>query len=179
MTKTEQVYGGSLYDLAKEENLTEQIHGELKQVIAIFDATPEYWRFLSTVSISKEERCKALDDALRGSVQPYLLNFMKILCENGTMGSLKGCAREFARRYNEDHNIVEVRAVTAVPMSEKLTEALKAKLEAALGKSVELSCKVDPACMGGVLLELPGRQLDGTVKNRLDGLSASLKSVTM
>ena len=85
----------------------------------------------------------------------------------------------FRRRYHEDHNIVEVRAVTAVPMNEKLTAALKAKLEATLGKTVELSCKVDPACMGGVLLELPGRQLDGTVKNRLEGLAASLKAAAM
>ena len=179
MTKTEQVYGGSLYELALEEGLTGQIQEELCQVITIFDANPDYWRFLATVSISKEERCKALDEALRGSVQPYLLNFMKILCENGTIGSLKGCAREFTRRYNEDHNIVEVRAVTAVAMSDALTAALKAKLEATLGKTVELTCKVDPACMGGVLLELPGRQLDGTVKNRLDGLAASLKATTM
>ena len=179
MTKTEQVYGGSLYDLAKEEGLTEQIHDELKQVITLFDANPDYWRFLATVSISKEERCKALDEALRGSVQAYLLNFMKILCENGTIGSMKGCAREYTRRYNEDHNIVEVRAVTAVPINEKLTAALKAKLDTALGKTVELSCKVDPACMGGVLLELPGRQLDGTVRHRLDALSASLKTAAL
>ena len=64
-------------------------------------------------------------------------------------------------------------------MSDKLTAALKAKLEATLGKTVELSCRVDPACMGGVRLELPGRQLDGTVKNRLDGLAASLKNATI
>ena len=179
MTKMEQVYGGSLYDLAKVEGLTEQIYSELQQVIAIFDGAPDYWRFLATVSISKEERCKALDEALRGSVQPYLLNFMKILCENGTIGSLKGCAREFTRRYNEDHNIVEVRAVTAVAMSDALTAALKAKLEATLGKTVELTCKVDPACMGGVLLELPGKQMDGTVKHRLESVAAALKNAAV
>ena len=179
MTKTEQVYGGSLYDLAKEEGLTKQIGDELQQVITLFDAEPDYWRFLATISISKKERCRALDEALGGRVQPYLLNFMKILCENGTIGSFKGCAREYRRRYNEDNNIVEVRAITAVPMNEKLTAALQAKLESVLGKAVELSCKVDPACMGGVLLELPGRQLDGTVKHRLDALSASLKAAAM
>jgi len=179
MTKTEQVYGGSLYDLAKEDGLTNQIGDELKQVIAVFDANPDYWRFLSTLSIAKEERCKALDEALKGQVQPYLLNFLKILAENGTMGSLKGCAQEYRRRFNEDNNIVEVRAVTAVAMSEKLAAALKSKLETTLGKTVELSFKVDPACMGGVLLELPGRQLDGTIKNRLDSLTASLKTAAM
>ena len=57
MTKMEQVYGGSLYDLAKEEGLTEQIGTELQQVIAIFDGAPDYWRFLQTLSIAKDERC--------------------------------------------------------------------------------------------------------------------------
>lgn len=179
MTKTEQVYGGSLYDLAKEEGLTGEILSELREIVAIFDENPDYWRFLSTVSISKEERCGALDEAFRGKIQPYLLNFMKILCENGTMDSLKGCTQEYRRRYNEDHGIVEVRAVTAVAMNDKLTQALKSKLETVLGKKVELSCKVDPACMGGVLLELPGRQLDGTIKHRLDALSASLKTTAV
>ena len=179
MTKLEQVYGGSLYDLAKEEGLTEQIGGELRQVLALFDENPDYGRFLATLSIAKTERCAALDEAFGGKIQPYLLNFMKILCENGTIGHLKGCAQEYRRRYNEDHGIVEVCAVTAVPMADGLRDKLRIKLEATLGKTVELKCKEDPKCIGGVLLELPGRQLDGTVRHRLDDLGRSLQSVTM
>ena len=179
MTKTEQVYSGSLYDLAKEEGLTGEILEELRQVIALFDETPDYWRFLATLSISKDERCRALDEALRGQIQPYLLNFLKILCENGTIGQLKGCAQEYRRRYNEDHDIVEVCAVTAVELKPQLRQRLQEKLQQTLGKTVELSCRVDPACMGGVLLELPGRQLDGTVKHRLDAISASLKTAAV
>ena len=179
MTKTEQVYGGSLYELALEEGLAGEILEQLNQVIAIFDANPDYWRFLSTLSIAKDERCKALEEAFGGKIQPYLLNFMKILCENGTIGQLKGCAGEYRRRYNKDHGIVEVCAVTAVPMSDVLRDKLLQKLQSVLGKTVELTCKVDPACMGGVLLELPGRQLDGTVKQRLDNLAAALKTAAV
>ena len=74
---------------------------------------------------------------------------------------------------------MEVCAVTAVPMSDALKDKLLQKLQTVLGKTVELSCRVDPACMGGVLLELPGRQLDGTVKQRLDNLATALKNVSM
>jgi F-type H+-transporting ATPase subunit delta len=174
MTKMEQVYGGSLYDLAKEEGLTEQIGTELQQVIAIFDGAPDYWRFLQTLSIAKDERCNALDEALKGRIQPYLLNFLKILCENGTMGSLKGCAQEYRRRFNEDNGIVEVCAVTAVELKPALKDALQAKLQSVLGKTVELSCRVDPACMGGVRLDYDGKRIDGTVKNRLDAIKELL-----
>jgi len=179
MTKQEQVYGGSLYDLALEEGLAAVIGEELQQVIALFDAEPAYWQFLATLSIPKDERCGALDEALRGRVQPYLLNFLKILCENGTIRSLKGCAAEYRRRYDADNGIVEVCAVTAVAMKPQLRQALQEKLEKTLNQTVRLNCRVDAACLGGVRLELPGRQLDGTVKQRLDTLSALLKNTAV
>ena len=179
MTKTEQVYGGSLYELAQEEGLTAEILEQLQQVLALLDENPDYGRLLSTLSISKEDRCRALDEAFQGQIQPYLLNFMKILCENGTFDQLQGCAREYRARYNQDNGIVEVTAVTAVPLKEALRDKLLQKLQATLGKTVELSCRVDPACMGGILLELPGRQLDGTVKHRLDALANTLKQAAL
>ena len=159
--------------------MTEQIHTQLQQVIGIFDENPAYWQFLSTVSIAKQERCKALDEALAGSVEPYLLNFLKILCENAMIAQLRGCAKEYRRRYNDDHGIVDVCAVTAVPMTAPLQQKLKEKLQSILEKQVQLQCKVDPACMGGILLELPGRQLDGTVRHRLDALRESLKTAAL
>lgn len=179
MTKSEQVYGSSLYELAKEEGLTEEIFRELTAVVGIFDENPDYLRFLGNGSISKQERCAALDEALGGRLQPYLLNFLKILCENGTAMQFKGCAAEYRRRYNDDHDIVEVCAVTAVEMKPALREKLMQKLQSVLGKTVELSCRVDAACMGGILLELPGRQLDGTVKHRLEDLRRELKTAAL
>ena len=179
MTKTEQVYGGSLYELAKEEGLSGEILRELEQVVAIFDENPDYWRFLSTLSISREERCGALEEAFGGRLQPYLLNFLKILCENGTIGQLKGCTGEYRARYNEDNGIVEVRAVTAVPMDKVMADRLRQKLETALKKQVELTCAVDPSCVGGVLLELPGRQLDGTVRHRLAAIGEVLQKAAL
>lgn len=179
MTKSEQVYGSALYALAKEEGLTEVIYEELFAVLRILNENPDYRCFLGTLSISKQERCAALDEALGGKIQPYLLNFLKILCENGTVSQLDGCAKEYRRQYHDDHGIIEVCAVTAVELKPALKDKLADKLQTVLGKTVELSSRVDPACMGGILLELPGRQLDGTVKHRLDALRRELKTAAL
>ena len=179
MTKLEQVYGGSLYALAQEEGLSGEILQQLRQIDGIFAANPQYGQFLSTLSISKEERCKALDEAFGGQVQPYILNFMKVLCEKGYMGQFHGCVKEYIRLYNHDHDIVEVCAITAVPMGEDLQKSLHEKLQTVLGKTVELQCRVDETCMGGVRLELPDRRLDGTVKHRLDKLADALQGAAV
>ena len=93
MTETAKMYGGSLYDLAAEEGLETRILGELDEVQQLLKQNPDYLRLLSTPSIPKKARCGLLDAALRGQVHLYVLNFLKSLCEKGTLRELSGCAR--------------------------------------------------------------------------------------
>ena len=95
MTETARMYGGSLYDLAAEEGLDERILGELDGVTALLNGDAEYLHLLSIPSIPKKERCALLDEAFRGQVHLYVLNFMKLLCEKGALRELPGCARAY------------------------------------------------------------------------------------
>ena len=179
MTEIARMYGGSLYDLAAEEGLETRILGELDEVVKLLKANPDYLRLLSTPSIPKKERCGLLDEALRGQVHLYVLNFLKILCEKGTLRELAGCARAYRVRYNEAHGILEATATSAVAMTEEQTAALHQKLEALTGKAIDLQTKVDPAVLGGIRLDIDGTELDGTVQNRLAGLRKSIAAAAL
>ena len=179
MTETAKMYGGSLYDLAAEEGLETRILGELDEVQQLLKQNPDYLRLLSTPSIPKKERCGLLDEALRGQVHLYVLNFLKILCEKGTLRELSGCARAYRLRYNQAHGILEATATSAVPMTAQQTQALHAKLEKLTGKTIDLKTKVDPGVLGGIRLDMEGTELDGTVQNRLAALRRDIASVTL
>ena len=168
MTALGAEYGGALYALAAEEGLEEAILEELCEVRGLLAENPDYEKLLALPSVPKAERCAALDEAFGGRVQPYLLNFLKILCEKGAIRALPDCLKEYRARYNAAHGILEATAVTAVPMSEAQAEALKKKLAVLTGKTIALTTRVEPGCLGGVRLEVDGARLDGTVKNRLD-----------
>jgi len=127
MTETARMYGGSLYDLAAEEGLDERILGELDGVTALLNGDAEYLHLLSIPSIPKKERCALLDEAFRGQVHLYVLNFMKLLCEKGALRELPGCARAYRLRYNEAHGILEATAVSAVPLTAEQTRRLHEK----------------------------------------------------
>ena len=71
------------------------------------------------------------------------------------------------------------RRLVRFPLTEAQAEALKQKLEKLSGKKISLSLKTDPSLLGGVRVELEGKELDGTVKGRLDGLSRKLDSLTL
>ena len=179
MTETAKMYGGSLYDLAAEEGLETRILGELDEVQKLLKQNPDYLRLLSTPSIPKKERCGLLDEALRDRVHLYVLNFLKILCEKGTLRELSGCARAYRIRYNQAHGILEATAISAVPLTEQQRAALHAKLESLTGKTIDLKTKVDTKVLGGIRLDIEGTELDGTVQNRLASLRRDIAAVTL
>ena len=167
MTKTATTYGSALYDLAKEEAFCKDFLDQLQLIKAVFEENPEYRKLLLEPSIPKEERRKLLDDAWQGRVHPYVLNFMKILCDNGTIGQFGDCVEAFRKRYYADEGIMEVRAVCAAELRQELQDKLRDKLARMTGKKIRLTACVDTNLIGGIRLELPDRQYDGSVQHHL------------
>ena len=179
MTRTAKTYGGALYDLARSEQLDDAILQDVSGVMTVFDANPDYMRLLCTPSIPKEERRGLLEEAFGAAVHPYVLSFMKLLCEKGALRELSGCARAYRLRYNEAHGILEATAVSAVPLTAEQTRRLHEKLEKVTGRHIDLKTKVEPAVLGGIRLDIEGTELDGTVRSRLAGLRSSIAAATL
>ena len=174
MTAAEKEYGGALFSLAAEEGLLDEILEGLEAVQKAFDENPGYLRLVENPAVKKDERLGLLDEALRGGVHPYVLNFVKILCERGMLASLPGCCAEYCDSLYEARGILPVTAWTAAPLSEAQRKALTDKLAKTTGKTILLTCRVDAALLGGVRLTYAGRELDGTVQGRLAKLREAL-----
>lgn len=179
MTQFAKVYAGALYDLALEEQLDEAILQQLETLNEVFGENPQYVKLLSSPLVAKEERLQVLNRNFEGELQPYLLNFLRILCENGEMGQFFGCASEFRARYDAQHGIAQAVAVSAVPLTDAQMNALCERLQQTTGKTVRLKNKVDSTVLGGIRLEMEGKQFDGTVQGRLAKLQSLLENVTM
>ena len=81
MSKAGDLYGQSLYDLAAEANLSDEILGEMEIINGNFKEFPDYVTLLSEPSVPKKERLKLVDEAFKDGCQEYLLNFIKILIQ--------------------------------------------------------------------------------------------------
>ena len=177
MTQIARLYGGSMYELAAKEQLTDTVLEQMQVIRQLFRENPDYVRLLSEPSIPKEERADLLETAFGNEAERYLVNFLKLLCDRGILGDYAGCCEEYTRRYNADHNIATAVVTSAVALSDEQMAALKDKLEKISGKTVSLTQKKDPTVLAGLRVELEGKQLDGTVKSRLDGLSRKLNEL--
>ena len=174
MTELAREYGDGLYALTEEEKISEEVLNQLLSLKALFREQPDFVRLLGNMSLSKEERVKILDTVLRGQVHPYLLNFLKILCERGALTEYEGCLAAFKTLYNQAHGIVEATVTTAVALDDEQRARMTEKLSSMTGKQVVLNEKVDASVVGGVLLEMNGQRYDNTLRNRLKSIHSAM-----
>ena len=179
MTEVAITYGQAMYDLARDEGKSRQILAELSVLDQSLSAEPEFIQLLSSPNIPKEERVQILDSSFRGKIDPYVLNFLKVLTEKGYMRHFSGCCQFYRQCYNKDNGIMPVIAYTAVPLSDELRRKLTAKLSTVTGKTIELDCRIDPETLGGVRLDFDGKQVDGTVRRRLEDIRGLLKNTVL
>lgn len=179
MSSVATVYAQALYGLAKDEGLEGSVLQQMSALDESFCAEPEFVRLLCAANLSKAERCDILDNSFRGMAEPCLLNFMKILTEKGYMRYFCDCCKVYRDLYNEDHGILEVRAVTATALTPDQSARLREKLSAITGNTVSLRNIIDSECLGGVRLDYDGKRVDDTVQHRLNSIRALLSNTVL
>lgn len=161
------IFGRSLYALAEEENVEDEIFADLKSVTLAFNEHPDYIKILDSPQIGRSDLMTVLNEDFFGRIHKYTLNFIKLLCERHMVYCIGECFREYERLYNEKHNIKIVTVTTARPLTDTLANKLSQKLEARLGGTVVLDKHVDEACMGGLIVEADGKRIDSSIKSEL------------
>lgn len=169
------IYASSLFSLCDEENKTEDIITELKEINKIFLENEDYISLLDSPTIPLPERLSLIDKAF-AEADEYLINFIKILCEKKCVCLFSDCAKQFEKLYNKKHNIENVTVITASPLSDALKERLIAKLKKDYGKEIILDAKVDKSILGGIVIRTENSQTDASVRARLDSIKAQLSS---
>lgn len=169
-------YGRALFMLALELGALEEIKNDAYTVKAVLEGNPEYRNLLDTPAISKEEKLSLADKAF-GGLHFGVSNLIKILSERHSVRAFSEIYTAYLALYNEHMGIEEVEAVSAVAMTNGQIEALKAKLVAETGKKIVIKNTVDPTILGGLKLRYSGKQIDGSLKTRLDAFGESLKNI--
>ena len=171
-------YGKALFMLTEERGTTDTALSDIKIANEIFKSNPKYVKLLDTPALPKAERLGIIDAAF-ASLDEDVKNLIKILSEGHSVYEFSGVEKAFSTLYDQSRGIERVEAVTAVPMTDEQTRSLKKKLENMTGKTIIVKNTVSPEILGGVKLRYSGRQLDGSVKTRLDKFEQSLKNTVI
>lgn len=168
-------YGKALFELAAEENQSEAVYNDLLSLRKIYEEIPDLGNLLSDVRLDLSAKRQLLDQ-LTAPFSGIMKNFLLVVNRYNRLTDLPLIIDEFERRYDEEQGLILGQVTTAVPMTNQQKSRLEASIAKRLGyETAQLTEKVDPAIVGGVIVEVQDRVIDGSVATQLTKLRELLK----
>ena len=131
---------------------------------------------LANPAVPLETRWAAVQGALGGTVSPGALNLIGLLLRRGRIEQLPRVADQFRRLDNARQGITIATATSAAPLSPDEVRAVTGRLEGMTGGPIDLDLQVDPSLLGGLVVRVGDRLIDGSVRGRLERLRNQLAS---
>ncbi|NUS37528.1 MAG: F0F1 ATP synthase subunit delta [Lysobacter sp.] len=100
--------------------------------------------------------------------------FLSMLAGNRRLALLPEVAGLFEELRAEAERVVKARVTSAVPLPAGELDVLKAALRKRFGRDVEVETAVDPALIGGAVIDAGDVVIDGSLKGKLERLQSAL-----
>jgi ATP synthase F1 delta subunit len=114
-----------------------------------------------------QARQKELDAVLSADTDPVVRNFFYTLLENGDIGTLGEVLAELERLSSGGPQVQTARVTTAIALSDDEKEGFRQKLRQQYGDNLDFVFSVNPTIMGGVIVQVGDKVMDGSVSARL------------
>ena len=173
-----QRYALSLFALAEEAGVVPAIEAELKQFQRVIDESDDLKRLIESPVFSAEDQLKAIG-AIAGSagMSPLASNFLQVVARNRRLFAVPAMIRAFADLAASARGEVAASVVSAHALDAGQQAELAATLREVAGKDVTVDVKVDPSLLGGLIVRMGSRQIDTSLKTKLNALELALKEV--
>jgi F-type H+-transporting ATPase subunit delta len=171
-------YASALFDLAAESNALPAVEADLARFTEMLAASADLTRLVRSPVFAADQQVRAVGAVLdRAEIGGLTGNFIRVVARNRRLFVMPDIITAFRRLLAAHRGEVAAEVVSAEPLSEKHVAALKAALKASIGKDVALHAHVDPALIGGLIVQVGSRMIDGSLRTKLNSLKLAMKEV--
>ena len=173
MAAAQRIYAQALYEAAQAQESVDAARDELAELATALEQSPELESFLANPQLDPASKSDVLDEITTGAA-PVVRNFVRVVAAKGRAGQLRQIADEFEAIVDREQGRLKVELTTAYELDDDEAKAIVGKIEEASGRSVEASRSVDPALVGGMILQAGSLRVGASVRGRLARLRTEL-----
>lgn len=169
-------YATALFELARDERALDAVADDLDGLRRLLEESDELDRLVRSPLISRDDQARAMTAVMeRGGVTPLVSNFVGVLARNRRLFALDPMIRAFFRLLAEHRGEVSAEVASARPLTDPQIKRLRELLRTASGSDVNLTATVDEDLLGGLVVRLGSRMVDGSLKTKLAKLELAMK----
>jgi len=169
MEELARVYARSLFAVAQDTGDLEALHEQLDELADALDSNRDLATFFFSPYFSTKEKHDALRRVLIDA-DPYLVNFLDVLIDNFRMPVIFRIRREFDHLWEQAHRRLPVEVTSAIELDDQTLHRLGDEIGRRTDMEVELTSRVDPDILGGLVVRVGNSIVDASIRNRLEQL---------
>ncbi len=166
-------YAEALYEAARDGGVVGDVATQLGELRQAVRDVPELSRLLGDPDVDTPTKKRTLG-ALTEGATPLVVNFVQVLLDRGRADLIEPIGREFEARVAHEEGRLRVVVRTAIPMPDDLRRDVIGRLERNAGGPIDVEAVVDPAIVGGVVIQTETARVDASVRQRLDSMRQSM-----
>jgi len=166
-------YARAIFEIALEKKQLDEWQSDLEEITLISqDATVA--AFLESPDVRFEDKANLLSERL-GEVNPMVLNLVYLLLTKGRLNMLADVVNEYKRLIDKHYGIERAEVTTAIPLNDEYRLTLSKRLGDIIDKKVVVEPEyIDPSLIGGVVVKIGGKLLDGSTRGKLEALKREM-----
>ncbi len=173
MEEIAEVYSRSLFEASSDAGVLDRVHDELGQFADALEGDGDLRVFFFSPYFSSQEKKDGIARLIEDADERFV-RFLELLAERHRMPAVFRIRREFDSMWREENKLLQVTLTSAVDLDPEVVSGIGERIEQQTGQSVELSSRVDPDVLGGIVLQVGNMVLDASVRNRLENLRKSV-----
>ena len=167
-------YATAIFEIARDENNLDGYAKDLGTVREDVFAIPEAVKFFQNPLVPHKAKKDLLTRAVGKEVSATVMNFLMLLVDKKRIGVFNEIHDIFTSLKNKAQGILIADVTCAFPLSKKQQDQLTRKLGTLTGRKVQIRPHKDTTIIGGLILKIGDKRIDGSVAGRLRGLRASM-----
>ena len=171
-------YAAALFELADERHALDAVAGDLRELRTMLAASGDLMRLVRSPVLSRAEQGKAMAALVEDAgLSKLTADFIGIVARNRRLFAVPAMIEAYLAKLAERRGEVTAEITAAQPLSEAQQNALIDQLRRVVGSRVAIDVHVDPSLLGGMILQIGSRMVDGSLKGQLQRLRLSMKGI--
>jgi F-type H+-transporting ATPase subunit delta len=169
-------YAIALFELADEQKRLEAVGASLAAVKQALAESDDFRALTTSPLVGREEAARAVA-ATAGAMRldPVTANFLGVLAANRRLGQLGAIIRAFNLLAARHRGEMTAEVTSARPLDDDQLDAIRKNLRARTGSDIAVELSVDPAILGGLVVKIGSRMIDGSIRTKLNTLAQAMK----
>lgn len=172
-------YATALFQLARDNNQLDKVQADLKGFQGLLRESDDLARMVESPVFSLEDQEGAISAIIKKAEYSTMTeNFFSVVARNRRLANINEIIEGFMALLSEHRGEVTAVATSAVALNEEQQTALRSTLKEIAGQDIELISKVDPSILGGLIVKIGSRQIDDSLRTKLNNMKTRMKEVS-